>query len=146
MKVRVLVLALAVALFAGSFGVAKRAEAQLVTPYLVAMLAGPVSDGSSVILVKKRPNFISWETPLIACTSGAGAGMIAAGLPSLWTVVTTGVWNPINWSEALVYSIYGCIVSGVGGIGGAATEYGLVTLNPGKGHGAPAQVSELVTQ
>lgn len=101
---------------------------QLITPYFIAMLAGPVSDGSSVILVKKRPNFIGPETPLIACTSGAGAGLIVAALPNLFTVLTTGLWNPINWVEAGVFAIYGCIVSGVGGIGGALTEWILVSL------------------
>lgn len=139
----VLMLALAV----GGIASPKRAEAQLVTPYLVAMLAGPVSDGSSVILVKKRPNFISWETVLIACTSGAGAGLIAAGLPSVMTFVSTvgGLWNPINWSEAAIFSAYGCIVSGVGGMGGALTELLLISINPKGGHGAPhAQTSELV--
>lgn len=147
MKVRLLVPALALALVLGAFAGAKRAEAQLVTPYLVAMLAGPVSDGSSVILVKKRPNFISWETPLIACTSGAGAGLIAAGLPSLWTFATSGgIWNPINWGEALVFSVYGCIISGVGGIGGALTELGLISINPkGKAHGTAEQVSDAAT-
>lgn len=134
------------ALAIGSVAGAKRAEAQLVTPYLVAMLAGPVTDGASVILVKKRENFISWETPLIACTSGAGAGIIVSVLPQVFTWASTGFWNPINWAEAAMLSVYGCIVSGVGGIGGAATEWLLVSLNPkhgGGGHGA--QTSELVT-
>jgi len=133
MKMRlVAALLLFFAAFAGTttFG-AKQAEAQLITPYFIAMLAGPVSDGSSVILVKKRENFISWETPLIACTSGAGAGLIAAGLPQLFTLATTGVWLGIDWGEALILSIYGCVVSGVGGIGGALTELGLVSFGGG---------------
>ncbi len=135
MKIRGLILAVvALALVAVSPIGAKRAEAQLVTPYLVAMLAGPVSDGSSVILVKKRENFISWETPLIACTSGAGAGVIAAALPALFNTIATGFWNPINWGEALLFSIYGCVVSGVGGAGGALTELGLVSMGGSSVH------------
>ena len=86
-----------------------------------------------MILVKKRPNFIGPETPLIACTSGAGAGVIAAALPNIFTLISTGFWNPIDWAEAFMFAIYGCIVSGVGGIGGALTEWGLVTLNPPEG-------------
>jgi len=135
MTSRILIAALvAVGLMLGSVPSAKKAEAQLITPYLVGMLAGPVSDGASVILVKKRPNFISWETPVIACTSGAGAGLIVSALPNLFTWVTTGFWNPIDWGQALLFSIYGCVVSGVGGIGGALTEWGLVAATGKGGH------------
>jgi hypothetical protein len=122
---------LALALVFGSVAGAKRADAQLITPYFVAMLAGPVSDGSSVILVKKRPNFIGPETPLVACTSGIGAGFLAAALPSLFTYAGTGIWNPINWGEATLLGIYGCVVSGVGGIGGALTELAMVSMKGG---------------
>ncbi len=136
MKARILVLAfLSVCLAFGSIAGAKRAQAQLITPYFVAMLAGPVSDGSSVILVKKRENFISIETPIIACTSGAGAGLIVTFLPSLFNWMTTGLWMPVDMGEALLLSLYGCVVSGVGGVGGALTELLFITLNPPEHHG-----------
>jgi|GEM_PF-6172620 len=132
MKSRFALIAMvAVVLALGSVAGAKRADAQLITPYFVAMLAGPVSDGSSVILVKKRPNFIGPETPIVACTSGAGAGLIAAVLPQIFTYATTGIMSPIDWAEAGALSLYGCIVSGVGGLGGVLVELGLVSMKGG---------------
>lgn len=106
----------------------QRTQAQtMVTAYFMAMLA-QVSDEITVILVKKRPDFISYKTPLIVCIVGAGAGVIATTLPNLFTVVTLGVWYPINWVETGLFAAYGCTIAGVGGIGGTLTEWALVSL------------------
>lgn len=101
---------------------ARAQQSEIITPFFVAMLAGPVSDGASVILVKKRPNFVSLETPLIACISGFGAGALAAALPALSaTVMSGGVLAPLSAAYVGSYGTYGCIVSGVGGVAGVAT-------------------------
>lgn len=110
---------------------AKRADAALATPYLVAMLSGPISDGASVILLKKRENFVSWQTPAIACVVGAGAGALAATLPSLYISSVTGFWVPIRAWDIVNFFSYGCAVSGAGGLGGALTELGLAGLSSG---------------
>lgn len=109
----------------------KPAQAALATPYLVAMLSGPISDGASVILLKKKADFVSWKTPFTACVVGAGAGTLAATLPSLYISSVTGFWVPIRAWDVINFFSYGCVVSGVGGLGGAMTELGLVSLFPG---------------
>jgi len=108
----------------------KPAKAALATPYLVAMLSGPISDGASVILLKKHKDFISWKTPAIACVVGAGAGTLAATLPSFYISAMTGFWVPIRAWDIVNFFSYGCAVSGFGGLGGALTELGLVSLFP----------------
>lgn len=101
---------------------ARAQQSEIITPFFVAMLAGPISDGASVILVKKRPNFVSFETPLIACISGFGAGALAAALPAMSaTVLSGGVLAPVSAAYLGGYGTYGCIVSGVGGAVGVAT-------------------------
>lgn len=119
-------LALAAAVFGAGLALgapaANAQQSEIITPFFVAMLAGPISDGASVILVKKRPNFVSVETPLIACISGFGAGALAAALPALSaTVMSGGVLAPISAAYVGSYGTYGCIVSGVGGVVGVAT-------------------------
>lgn len=136
---RVPALVLAVVLAVGGMtGGAKRAEAQLVTPFLVAMLSGPISDGASIILLKKKPGFVSVDTVVIACAAGMGAGLMASFLPALFTLAGTGVFGVVDWAKASIYPIYGCIVSGVGGIGGALTELVLTTVKADGGHAAVA--------
>lgn len=97
-------------------------HSDIITPFFIAMVAGPVSDGASVILVKKRPNFVSIETPVIACISGFGAGALAASLPAAAAAVASGgVFAPLSASYVVGHGTYGCIVSGVGGLVGVAT-------------------------
>lgn len=103
------------------------ARAQLVTPYLIAMLSGPIND-ATVILVKKRPNFISWETPVVACSTGVGAGVIATVAPPL--IWRAGATAAFDWVRAVTYPLYGCVISAVGGLGAATTEWLLVSAEP----------------
>lgn len=113
---------------------ARAQQSEIITPFFVAMLAGPVSDGASVILVKKRPNFVSIETPVIACISGFGAGALAAALPALSaTVMSGGVLAPLSAAYVGSYGTYGCIVSGVGGVVGVATAV-VMEMIDGKPH------------
>jgi hypothetical protein len=113
---------------------AQNAADGIITPYFIAMVAGPVSDGASVILVKKRPNFVSIETPVIACISGFGAGALAAALPAAAaTVASGGVLAPLSGAYVVNHGIYGCIVSGVGGIVGVATAVAMEMID-GKPH------------
>jgi len=113
---------LAAGLLLGAPSARAQQAPELITPFFVAMLAGPVSDGASVILVKKRPNFVSIETPLIACISGFGAGVLAAVLPAAAAFVASGgVLGPLSAAYVTGHGTYGCIVSGVGGMVGVAT-------------------------
>jgi hypothetical protein len=119
---RIVLLLLALFATAPSVARAQTAADGIITPYFIAMVAGPVSDGASVILVKKRPNFVSVETPTIACISGFGAGALAAALPVIAaTVASGGVLAPLSGAYVVNHGIYGCIVSGVGGLVGVAT-------------------------
>lgn len=107
---------------------------QIISPYFIAMLAGPINDGASVILVKKRPNFISIETPIIGCISGFGAGALAAAAPAVaMTVASGGVLAPLSAGYVANHGLFGCIVSGVGGIVGIATAAAM-ELYDGKPH------------
>lgn len=131
-------LALGAAVLAAGVGLgtapARAQQSEIITPFFVAMLAGPISDGASVILVKKRPNFVSMETPLIACISGFGAGALAAALPAMAaTVASGGVLTPVSAAYVGSYGTYGCIVSGVGGVVGVATAV-VMEMIDGKPH------------
>ena len=122
---------------------AQATQPQIVTPFFVAMLAGPASDGPSVILVKKRDNFISWETPMIACISGFAAGSMAAGLPALAaTTGSGGALAPVSFTYLAGYGLYGCVVSAVGGAIGVATEMALAEPGEGEGQGEAAPKPE----
>lgn len=119
----------------------------IVSPYLVAMMAGPVGDGPSVILVKKRENFLSWETPLIACTAGFTAGAMAAGLPAAAALMTTGATlAPVSASYLIGYGIYGCVVSAVGGAVGVATEMALTPEEAVDGIAPEALPADVATE
>lgn len=126
---------LAASAFAAAWLGAAPAQAQadysnIITPYFIAMVAGPVSDGASVILVKKRPNFVSVETPVIACISGFGAGALASMLPAIVaTVVSGGILAPLSAAYVLNHGTYGCIVSGVGGLVGIGTAVAMEAVD-----------------
>lgn len=82
--------------------------------------------GPSVILLKKRDNFASWETVLAACLVGVSAGTLAATLPAVTATMTTGpLLAPLSASYVAGYAVYGCAVSAMGGLSGIAAEMAL---------------------
>ncbi len=117
---------------ATTLGLPGSAQAQLFDPYIISMMAGPVSDGPSVLLLKKRAEkFMSPDTVIIACSAGAVAGMVAHSLPAL-----AGVAAPLTAVALLGTGLFGCAI----GAGGGATAIGTQwLLNLAKGQSAPPQ-------
>jgi len=121
--------ALALALTAG----APPAAAQLFDPYIVGMMAGPVSDGPSVLVLKKRQDkFMSADTLIIACSAGAVSGVVAHGLPVL-AAAATGIGAPLGAAALLGTSVFGCVVGAGAGAVAIGTQW---LINAGK---PPAQ-------
>ncbi|MEI7608963.1 MAG: hypothetical protein WCJ64_16415 [Rhodospirillaceae bacterium] len=102
------------------------AHAQLFDPYIIGMMAGPVSDGPSVLLLKKREEkFLSTDTLAIACVAGAASSVVAHGLPAI-AVAMSGIGFPIGAASLAGSSVFGCLVGAGGGATAMATQ---VTLN-----------------
>ena len=110
-------LAAALLLICGPAGVAR---AQLFDPYIIGMMAGPVSDGPSVLLLKKREDkFMSPDTLVIACSAGAASGIVAHSLPAL-AAAMTGVGAPFGAAALAGTGVFGCLI----GAGAGATAIG----------------------
>jgi hypothetical protein len=101
-------------------------RAQIFDPYIIGMMAGPVSDGPSVLVLKKRQDkFMSVDTLVIACVAGAASSVVAHALPAL-AAATTGVGGMIGAASLMGSSVFGCLV----GVGGGAAAIGTqATLN-----------------
>ncbi|MEI6987342.1 MAG: hypothetical protein WCK65_14565 [Rhodospirillaceae bacterium] len=107
-----------------SLAPAKLATAQLFDPYLIGMMAGPVSDGPSLLLLKKRRDkFMSSETLVIACSAGAVSGLVAHGLPLLAVAAGTGIAAPLGPVALVGASLFGCIVSAGAGAVAIGTQW-----------------------
>lgn len=102
------------------------AHAQLFDPYIIGMMAGPVSDGPSVLVLKKRQDkFMSTDTLVIACVAGAASSLVAHALPVLAAAVS-GIGLPVGMASLMGTSVFGCLV----GAGGGAVAMGTqATLN-----------------
>ncbi len=114
--------ALALALFVATSAApsADGARAQLFDPYIIGMMAGPVSDGPSVLLLKKREDkFMSGDTLIIACSAGAASGVVAHSLPAL-AALATGIGAPLGATALLGTGLFGCVI----GAGAGATAIG----------------------
>ena len=101
-----------------------QASAQIFDPYIIGMMAGPVSDGPSVLVLKKRQDrFMSLDTMVIACVAGAVSSVVAHGLPAL-ALAATGVGGALGAVALVEPSVFGCLV----GAGGGATAIGTQAL------------------
>lgn len=106
------------------------ARAQLFDPYIIGMMAGPVSDGPSILLLKKREDkFMSPETLVIACSAGAASGVVAHGLPAL-AAAATGIGAPLGAAALLGTGVFGCIVGAGAGATAIGTQWLLHRLKP----------------
>ena len=105
---------------------AGEARAQLFDPYLIGMMAGPVSDGPAILLLKKRQEkFMSADTLVIACTAGAASGMVAHGLPAL-----AAGGAALGGAAMLGTGLFGCVVGAGAGATAIATQWLLNLLLP----------------
>ncbi|MEI6559150.1 MAG: hypothetical protein WCO00_12165 [Rhodospirillaceae bacterium] len=106
------------------------AAAQLFDPYIIGMMAGPVSDGPSVLLLKKREDkFMSPETVIIACSAGAVSGVVAHGLPAL-AAAASGIGAPLGAAALLGTGLFGCVVGAGAGATAIGTQWLLHRLSP----------------
>ena len=131
--------ALALALFVATSAApsADGARAQLFDPYIIGMMAGPVSDGPSVLLLKKREDkFMSPETLVIACTAGAASGMVAHGLPAL-AAAATGIGAPLGAAALLGTGAFGCVIGAGAGATAIGTQWLLRLTRPAAPPAAP---------
>ena len=130
MKTRPAVVALALGLAASPLWSAGCARAQLFDPYIIGMMAGPVSDGPSVLLLKKREDkFMSPETLVIACTAGAASGVVAHGLPIL-AAAASGIGAPFGAAALLGTGVFGCVVGAGAGATAIGTQWLLHRIRP----------------
>jgi hypothetical protein len=98
------------------------APAQLFDPYIIGMMAGPVSDGPSILLLKKRgERFLSTDTLAIACSAGAASGVVAHGLPAI-AMAASGVAAPVSLAALAGTSLFGCAVGAGAGLAAMATQ------------------------
>jgi len=89
------------------------------------MMAGPVSDGPSILVLKKRENkFVSTDTLIIACSAGAVSGAVAHALPAL-ALLASGVAAPIGVATIAGTGVFGCIISAAAGAVAIGTQLGL---------------------
>ena len=103
-----------------------RASAQLFDPYIVGMMAGPVSDGPSILLLKRRGDkFLGPDTLVIACVAGAASGVVAHALPG-FAALASGLGFPIGAASLAVSTVFGCLIGAGGGAAAMATQ---MTLN-----------------
>jgi hypothetical protein len=101
-------------------------QAQIFDPYIIGMMAGPVSDGPSVLLLKKRESkFMSYDTLAIACVAGAASSVVAHSLPAM-VAAASGVGVPIGVASLAGSSVFGCLVGAGGGAAAMGTQ---ATLN-----------------
>ncbi len=101
-------------------------EAQIFDPYIVGMMAGPVSDGPSILLLKKREDkFLGPDTLAIACVAGAASSVVAHALPAL-AAAASGIGAPIGVASLMGSSVFGCLVGAGGGAAAIGTQ---ITLN-----------------
>ncbi len=113
------------------------ARAQLFDPYIIGMMAGPVSDGPSVLLLKKRQDrFMSPDTLVIACTAGAASGIVAHSLPAL-AAMATGLGAPLGAAALAGTGVFGCIVGAGAGATAIGTQWLLHHLKPETAAPAP---------
>ena len=113
------------------------ARAQLFDPYIIGMMAGPVSDGPSVLLLKKREDrFMSPDTLVIACTAGAASGVVAHSLPAL-AAMATGLGAPLGAAALAGTGVFGCIVGAGAGATAIGTQWLLHRLKPEAAAPAP---------
>jgi len=121
---------LALCAVAAPLCVADSARAQLFDPYIIGMMAGPVSDGPSVLLLKKREDkFMSPETLIIACSAGAASGVVAHGLPAL-AAAASGIGAPLGAAALLGTGVFGCVVGAGAGATAIGTQWLLHLLKP----------------
>jgi hypothetical protein len=104
------------------------AAAQLFDPYIIGMMAGPVSDGPSILVLKKRAEkFMSGDTLIIACTAGAASGVVAHGLPAL-AAMASGLGAPLGLVAMTGTAVFGCLVGAGAGATAMGTQW-LLTWN-----------------
>lgn len=116
---------LALPVFLAAALAAAPAQAQLFDPYIIGMMAGPVSDGPSVLVLKKREErFMSAETLIIACSAGAVSGAVAHGLPGL-AAMATGVGVPLGAMALAGTGVFGCVVSAAAAATAIGTQWAL---------------------
>ncbi len=102
------------------------ARAQLFDPYIIGMMAGPVSDGPSVLVLKKRQDkFMSLDTLVIACVAGAASSVVAHALPAI-AAAASGVGLSMGVASLVNSSVFGCLVGAGGGAAAIGTQ---ATLN-----------------
>ena len=98
------------------------ARAHLFNPYLIGMMAGPVSDGPAILLLKRRGDaFMSFDTLTIACVAGAASGVVAHELPAI-AAVLSGFSAPFSAAAILGTSVFGCLIGSGGGAAAVATQ------------------------
>ncbi len=104
-------------------------KAQLFDPYIIGMMAGPVSDGPSVLLLKKREDkFLSTDTLAIACVAGAASSLVAHALPAM-AAAASGVGLPIGVASLMGSTVFGCLVGAGGGAAAMGTQMALNTTH-----------------
>ena len=102
------------------------AQAQLFDPYIIGMMAGPVSDGPSVLVLKKRQDkFMSLDTLVIACVAGAASSVVAHALPAI-AAAASGLGLSVGVASLVNSSVFGCLVGAGGGAAAIGTQ---ATLN-----------------
>lgn len=115
-----------------------RAAAQLFDPYIIGMMAGPVSDGPSVLVLKRRAEkFMSADTVIIACSAGAVSGVVAHSLPAL-AALATGLGAPLGALALAGTSVFGCLVGAGAGATAIGTQWLLDRLQPDQPPPGPA--------
>ena len=114
------------------------AAAQLFDPYIVGMMAGPVSDGPSILVLKRRGDkFLGSDTLVIACVAGAASGVVAHALPG-FAAVASGLGFPIAAASLAVSTAFGCLIGAGGGAAAIATQLTLNALHRLEDEWAPA--------
>ena len=78
-----------------------------------------------------RPDhFISPETVIIGCTSGAAAGALAAGVPITAAIATGAAVVPAAWTFMVSITFFGCVIGAATGAVAVGTAWLLTPQQP----------------